>query len=191
MHSSTRITPGQRFPLQCTRMAARVSRYSSFARIWLIPFCEIALAIVLTAQFAVAQEKPPSSQPAQSSAAAPAFTDEQAISVLDNLQAALQSYNRKKFLAQFDSGKMPGFSAFQNEIKALFDKYDSFTVTYHLTESAMQNGNGVALAEFGLDGTAASEDGVDLRRHTQLRIVAAWNGKEWKIVDLSPRAVFQ
>jgi hypothetical protein len=151
----------------------------------------MALAIALAAHFAVAQAKPPSSQSAQSSAAAPAFTDEEALSVLDTLQAALQSYNRKKFLAQFDSGKMPDFSAFQNEVKGLFDKYDSFTVTYHLMESAVQNSNGVALAEFGLDGTAASEDGVDLRRHTQLRIVLSWNGKEWKIVELSPRAVFQ
>ena len=86
---------------------------------------------------------------------------------------------------------MPNFSAFQNQIKALFDRYDSFTVTYHLVESAVQDGNGVALADFGLDGTASSEDGTDLRRHTQLRMVVAWNGKEWKIVELSPRAVFE
>lgn len=149
------------------------------------------VVIALCIPSAAAQEKPPSTQPPQSATATPAFSDEEATHVLDNLQAALQSYNRKKFLAQFDSAKMANFSAFQNEIKALFDKYYSFTVTYHLTESAIENGNGVALADFGLDGTASSEDGIDLRRHTQLRVVVAWNGKEWKIVDLSPRAVFQ
>jgi hypothetical protein len=128
---------------------------------------------------------------AQPHAAAPAFTDEQATSVLDSVQGALQSYDRKELLAQFDSARMANFPAFRNEIKALFDRYDSFTVTYHLLESAMQEGNGVALADFGLDATSVENDTLDLRRHAQLRIVVAWNGKEWKIVDLSPRTIFE
>lgn len=171
-------------------MTTPVSRHSSLASACLTHFCVLALAIAisLSSPSVAAQGQLPSTQPAKS---APAFTDEDALSVLDNLQAALQSYNRKKFLAQFNSARMPNFSTFQNEIKALFDRYDSFTVTYRLAESAVQNGNGIALADFGLDGTASSEDGIDLRRHTQLRVVVAWNGKEWKIVDLSPRAIFE
>ena len=149
------------------------------------------LAIAITSSSAAAQDKPLSAQPSHPSVATPAFTDEEALFVLDNLQAALQSYNRKKFLAQFDSAKMPDFSAFQSEIKGLFERYDSFVVTYHLLESAMQNGRGVVLADFGLDGTASSDNGVDLRRHTQLRIVVAWNGKEWKIVELTPTTIFE
>lgn len=127
----------------------------------------------------------------QKPAAAPAFSDEEATSVLDDLQAALQSYNRKKFLAQFNSAKMPDYSSFQNGINGLFARYDSFTVTYHLLESAMQDGKGVVLADFGLDATSTENDTLDLRRHTQLRIVVAWNGREWKIVELSPRAMFE
>jgi hypothetical protein len=149
------------------------------------------LAGAISASGAAAQEKSISAQAPQPSVASPAFTDEDAVSVFDNLQAALQSYNRKKLLAQFDAAKMLNFSAFQTEIKGLFDRYDSFAVTYHLLESAVQNGQGIALADFGLDGTASSDEGIDLRRHTQLRVVVEWNGKQWKIVELSPRAVFQ
>jgi len=138
-----------------------------------------------------AQEKGTDKQPAQAPPSAPTFTDEDATLVLDNLQAALQSYNRKEFLGQFDSAKMPNFSAFRTEIKALFDRYDSFTVTYHLKESAMQNDDGVVLADFGVDATSSENDTLDLRRHTQLRIVVAWSGKQWKIVDLSPRSIFE
>jgi hypothetical protein len=150
----------------------------------------LMVVLILTPQAGAGQNKRPG-EPAQSKAAAPGFTDEEAISVLDNLQTTLQSYNRKKFLGQFDSSRMPNFSGFQTAIKALFDRYDSFTVTYHLVESAVQNGNGVVLTDFGLDATSSENDTLDLRRHTQLRIVVAWNGKEWKIVELSPRAVFQ
>jgi len=137
------------------------------------------------------QDKRPNSPPVQSAAAVPAFTEEDAVSVLDNLQATLQSYNRKKFLAQFIAARMPNFSAFQTDINGLFERYDSFTVTYHLVENAMENGNGIALADFGLDATSTVNDTLDLRRYSQLRIVLGWNGKEWKIVDLSPRAMFE
>ena len=111
--------------------------------------------------------------------------------VFDNLEATLESYNRKKFLAAFDAAKMPNFPAFRDQINHLFERYDSFTVTYHLAETAMEGSNGVALADFGLDGTSNSEGMRDLRRQARLRLVVAWNGKEWRIVDLSPRAVFQ
>jgi hypothetical protein len=149
------------------------------------------LAMNISPQRLAGQNKQPNSQPVQSPAAVPAFTEEDALSTLDNLQAALQSYNRKKFLAQFNAAKMPNFSVFQTEINGLFDRYDSFTVTYHLVENAMQSGNGIALADFGLDATSTVNDTLDLRRQSQLRIVLAWSGKEWKIVDLSPRAMFE
>lgn len=165
-------------------MAAHLFR----SRFWVLGF---AIATTIIPKCANSQESGRNEASAQSPAPTPAFTDENALSVLDNLQAALQSYNRKKFLAQFNSANMPNFSAFQNEIQALFDRYDSFTVTYHLVESAMQNGKGVALADFGLDATSSENDTLDLRRHTRLRIVVAWTGKEWEIVDLSPTTIFE
>lgn len=147
------------------------------------------LALILAlASWTLAQNSP---APPSGSSPAPSFGEEQALTVFDNLQSALQSYNRKQFLSLFDSTRMQNFPDFRDHVKNLFDKYDSFTVTYRLTQTAMENANGIALADFGLDGTAASEDGSDLRRHTQLRMVVAWTGKEWKIVDVSPRAVFQ
>jgi hypothetical protein len=147
------------------------------------------IALSLSPPAAALQKEPPKAagQPSPN----PTFNDTEALTILDNLQAALQSYNRKKFLADFDPGKMPNFPAFRNQINSLFERYDSFTVTYQLEQTAMENSSGVILADFGLDATSNSDDTLDLRRHTQIRIVVAWNGKEWKIVDLSPRAVFQ
>ncbi len=156
-----------------------------------VGFLLLILVLALLSSPVRARQHQPPSGPVASPATTPAFADEQAISVLDNLQAALQSYNRQKFMAQFDSAQMPKYSAFENEIKSLFDRYDSFTVTYHLVESAMQNGHGVALVDFGLDASAVQEDSRDLRRHTQLRIVVAWDRDRWRIVDLSPRAIFE
>ena len=163
-----------------------LKQHLSFAPRSSVSAAVLALVVML-ASWAWAQNPPapPGSSPA------PSFGEEQALTVFDNLQSALQSYNRKQFLSLFDSTRMQNFPDFRDHVKNLFDKYDSFTVTYRLTQTAMENANGIALADFGLDGTAASEDGSDLRRHTQLRMVVAWTGKEWKIVDVSPRAVFE
>jgi len=146
--------------------------------------------VMLFSPLAAAQKTPPQSGP-PSPTVAPAFSDNDALTVFDNLEATLESYNRKKFLAAFDAAKMPNFPAFRDQINRLFERYDSFTVTYHLAQTAMEGSNGVALADFGLDGTSNSEGMRDLRRQARLRLVVAWNGKEWRIVDLSPRAVFQ
>ncbi len=113
------------------------------------------------------------------------------MAILATLQSALQSYNRKRFLAAFDAAAMPDFPAFRNQVGNLFDRYDSFTITYHVLQTAMEGSNGIVLADFGVDGTSIDEDQPDLRRHAQLRLVLGWNGKEWKIVQLSPRALLE
>ena len=150
----------------------------------------IMMLLTVVSPALTAQQGSPKTSAGQPTAA-PIFGDDDALTILDNLQAALQSYNRKKFLGAFDSTKMTGFPVFRTEINNLFARYDSFNVTYHLAQTSVENGNGVALADFGLDAASDSDEMLDLRRHTQLRIVVAWNGKEWKIVDLSPRTIFQ
>lgn len=121
----------------------------------------------------------------------PTFQETDAVDLLDRLQSALQNYNRKQFLAAFDPARMRDFGAFREQIKLLFDGYDSFTVTYHIIQTAMEGDHGVVLADFGLDADSNSEDKPDLRRHTQLRLLAGWTGKDWKIVELSPKAIFR
>ncbi len=153
----------------------------------------LALMFVVGASiFAVAgQDHRLCPQSGSSTAGTPAFGENDALDTLDNLQATLQSYDRKKFLAAFDPGHMPDFNCFRKQVEGLFGRYDSFTVTYHLVQSAMEGNQGVVLADFGLDATSESNDVPDLRRHAQLRLMLAWNGKRWKIVKFSPSAMFQ
>lgn len=157
-------------------------RLSSFTSV-------LILAVAFT--LCSAQNKKPPEDAPQEPSTAPTFTPDDALHIFDTLQAALQSYDRKKFLAGFDAARMPNFPAFRDQIKNLFARYDSFTVTYQLAQTGMEASEGVALADFGLDATPNSDEMPDLRHHTQLRLVLAWDGKEWKIIDLSPRAVFQ
>lgn len=121
----------------------------------------------------------------------PVFGESEALVVLGRMQQAMESMNRKKFLELFDAPKMSNFPSFRGQVSQLFQRYDSFAVAYHVMETGTEGNNAVALVDFGLDGAASSDEAQDLSRHAQLRLVLDWNGKDWKIVDVSPRALFQ
>ncbi|HET7209411.1 MAG TPA: hypothetical protein VFI95_22740 [Terriglobales bacterium] len=155
----------------------------------LLPWAVVLLlGIISLPSSRITAQNPP--QQEKVSSASPKFTDAEALTILDRLKAALESYNQRRFLKLFDSAHMTNYSAFRDQVHGFFDRYESFAVTYRLIEAATQGHEGVVLADFGVDGVSVS-DLPDLRRHAQLRVVVSWNGKEWKIVELSPRAVFQ
>jgi hypothetical protein len=118
----------------------------------------------------------------------PSFGDTDAIAVLEKLRRALESNNSGRFLKTFDAKRMPGYAAFRDQVAEFFGRYDAFVVRYHLTQISMDGEFGAALADFEFD--ASPRDGVtpNVRQHVQLRLVCGWDGRQWRIVDLSPRS---
>ncbi|HVO79704.1 MAG TPA: hypothetical protein VMT28_03175 [Terriglobales bacterium] len=119
------------------------------------------------------------------------FTDADAAGVLDRLRQALESYNQRRLLQLFDAGKMPNYPAFRDQVAQFFDKYEAFQVQYRITQVSAEEHVGVAMVDFRLEATPAREASPNVRRNTQLRLVLAWDGKQWKIVDLAPRGLFE
>lgn len=116
-----------------------------------------------------------------------AFTEADAVRVIDQLRRSLESNNSGQFLKAFDAKRMPGYAAFRDQVAEFFGRYDSFEVRYHLTQTTMDGEFGAALADFEFD--AHPRDGVtpNVRQRVRLRLVCGWDGRAWKIVDLSPR----
>jgi hypothetical protein len=120
--------------------------------------------------------------------ARPVFAEADAVRLMDELRQALEADNRGRFLKIFDAKRMPGYAAFRDQVAEFFGKYDAFEVRYHVTQVTMDGDFGALLADFECD--AKPSDGVtpNVRRRLSLRLVAAWDGKLWKIVDMSPRS---
>jgi hypothetical protein len=131
-----------------------------------------------------AQTQPHAQAPARE------FTEENALRVLGQFSDALESHNLQVFLASFDAGKMPDYPVFRDQVNAFFQQYESFQVSYKLTEVAMEGQNGVALTDFTLDARPTGGDLPDVRKTVSLRLVLSRSGKDWKIIDLSPRDLF-
>ena len=82
---------------------------------------------------------------------------------------------------------MPGYPAFRDRVAEFFERYNEIQVRYHVTQVTMDGELGAAMADFEFD--AIPRDGMSpgVRKRVPLRLVCGWDGKQWKIVDLSPR----
>ena len=118
------------------------------------------------------------------------FSTADAAQVLDRFRQALESNNQRGLLKLFDAGRMPDYPAFRNQVAQFFDKFEAFQVQYRITQVANEEHVGVILVDFQLEATPSTPRSPHVRKTVQLRVVLAWDGKQWKIVDLAPRELF-
>jgi hypothetical protein len=117
----------------------------------------------------------------------PSITEADAVRLLEQLRRGLESDNASTFLKTFDAKRMPGYPAFRDRVAEFFGRYDEFQVRYHVTQVKMDGELGAAVADFEFDATPRDGVSPNVRKRVALRLVCGWDGKQWKIVDLSPR----
>jgi hypothetical protein len=115
------------------------------------------------------------------------FTEADAVRLLEQLRRGLESDKPDTFLKTFDAKRMPGYPAFRDRVAEFFARYDEFQTRYHVTQVTMDGELGAAVADFEFDATPRDGVSPNVRRRVALRLVCGWDGKQWKIVDLSPR----
>lgn len=122
---------------------------------------------------------------------APEFSEADAARLIAAIQHALESDNQNRFLKLFDASKMANFATFRGEVAEFFENYEAFRFRYHLTETSREDEVGIVLADVEMELTPSGAYVPNVRRNAQLRLVAAWDGKAWKIVDWSPLAILR
>ena len=158
-------------------------------KLWRYGVAELLLLTIIGSLGSAQNGSPQQPGKAQKSAT-PVFSEADAARLLAELQQAVEGSNRRAFLRLLDAGKMPNYATFQDQVTEFFEKYESFRMHYHVTQASAEGSLGVVLADVELETTPAGAP-VPVRRSSQLRLLAAWDGKQWKIVDLSPRTWLQ
>ena len=146
------------------------------------------LLVTVVASLVSSQSGSPKQTSQEQKSAAPAFSEADAAQLLAELQQALEGNNQRRFLKLFDPGKMPSYASFQDQVTEFFEKYESFRMRYHITQTSSEGELGVVLADLELEATPAGAN-VPVRKNGQLRLVTAWDGKQWKIIDWAPRSI--
>jgi SnoaL-like domain len=154
----------------------------------------VALLLILGGTgytFAQAGNAKETSSPGNPKSGTHPFSEADAAGVMGRFRQALESDSERGLMRLFDAGKMQDYPAFRDQIAQFFDKYEAFQVQYRIRQVSAEEHVGVALVDFQLEATPNREASPNVRRNAQLRLVLAWEGKQWKIVDLEPRGLFE
>lgn len=114
------------------------------------------------------------------------FSQAVANSVLNDLRDGLEGHSQRLLLSAFDQDKMDGYLTFEDQIEAMFQRYDSFRVHFRISQSTIEGPKGVVLVDFELEEIPRA-GGAPIRRNGQVKFEMERGRKGWKIVDFNPR----
>jgi hypothetical protein len=118
------------------------------------------------------------------------FSDAVAQSVLQQLMDGLEGHSDRRMLSAFDDSKMDGYLNFQNQIVALFQRFEAFHVHFRIYQATGEGNRGEVVVDFELEEVPRSADAQPVRKRDQLQFDMERGKKGWKIVDLRPRSFF-
>lgn len=117
------------------------------------------------------------------------FSQAVANDVLGQVRDGLEGHSQRMMLGAFDGDKMDGYLSFEDQIEALFNRYDSFRVHYRISNSSVEGSKAVVLVDWEMEEIPKT-NGSPQRRNGQIKFEMERGRKGWKIVDVSPRGIF-
>lgn len=117
------------------------------------------------------------------------FSQTIANDVLGQIRDGLEGHSSRLMLGAFDPDKMDGYLSFEDQIEALFQRYDSFRVHYRISNATTEGGKGVVLVDWEMEEMPKSGGGA-ARRNGQIKFEMERTRKGWKVVDFNPRGIF-
>ncbi|HWR16481.1 MAG TPA: hypothetical protein VN577_16780 [Terriglobales bacterium] len=118
------------------------------------------------------------------------FSDAVARNVMEDLREGLEGHSQRRMLSAFDGDKFDGFLSFEDQIQAMFDKYDSFRVHFRIVQTTVEGPKGVILVDFSMEEIPRGTESMPQRKNSQIRFELERGRKGWKIVDMNPRGFF-
>lgn len=118
------------------------------------------------------------------------FSTTVASNVLNGLRDGLEGHTPRRMLSAFDADKMDGYLEFEDQIQALFNRYESFRVYFRIVQSATDGPKGIVLLEIQLEEIPRGATSPPGRKNGQMRFELERGRRGWKIVDFSPRNFF-
>jgi len=118
------------------------------------------------------------------------FSEAIAARLLDQIRDGLEGQNSDRVLGVFDAEKMANYPAFRDQIRALFQAYESFRTSCQIAQSWPEGEKGLVIVNFQLEAVSRGESAPAERRSAQIRIEMERGRKGWRIVALEPRGFF-
>lgn len=118
------------------------------------------------------------------------FSEQIANNVLSDLRDGFEGHSDRLALSAFDEDKMDGYLSFEDQLQAMFEKYEGFRVHYRIVQSTTEGSRGVILVDWQMEEMPRGGSAPPMRRDGQIRFELERGRKGWKIVDFNPRGIF-
>jgi len=118
------------------------------------------------------------------------FSETVANTVLRDVKDGLEGHSQRLMLSAFDPDKMDGYLAFEDQMEAFFNRYESFRVHYRIVQTTVEGPRAIVLADVQMEVIPRGGGAPPTRRNEQLRFELERGRKGWKIVDFRPRGFF-
>lgn len=169
------------------------------------------IVALLLACCALAQDTPasaPASAPAQSQAAPVPSTPATVISctkgalqastfdtvtadcLVGPIQQGLVSHNSRQILSVFDKKQFEGYFTFQDQLDALFERYETIRAFYKIGTIQADGSHATVLVDFDVEEVGRGGAYAPIRKHQQVRFEMMRGDKGWKVTDYTPRGFF-
>jgi hypothetical protein len=109
--------------------------------------------------------------------------------VLGQVRDGLEGHSQRLMLSAFDLEKMDGGLTFEDQIEAMFQRYEGFRVHYRILQNSVEGEKAVVMVLFEMEELPKTS-GAPIRKSSQVKFEMERGRKGWKITDFSPRGFF-
>ncbi|HZQ90508.1 MAG TPA: hypothetical protein VFA60_01805 [Terriglobales bacterium] len=109
--------------------------------------------------------------------------------VLGLVRDGLEGHSQRLMLSAFDLEKMDGGLTFEDQIEAMFQRYEGFRVHYRILQNSVEGEKAVVMVLFEMEELPKNGN-APIRKSSQVKFEMERGRKGWKITDFSPRGFF-
>lgn len=122
------------------------------------------------------------------------FSDAVAERLMSQARNGLIAGNANTMLAAFDRDNMSGYGDFASQLRAFFTTWENVRVHYQILRTAATScatACGTATVQFEMEADNVQSELPGIRRGAQLELTFQRTDKGWRILNLTPRDIFQ
>lgn len=116
------------------------------------------------------------------------FNQQVANDVIGQIRDGLEGHSTRLLLGAF-TDDMDGYLGFEDQIEAMFKKYEGFHVNVRIINVAVEGSKGIVTADFQMDELVRGNN-KSVRTQAQLRFELVRTKKGWKVISVNPMGFF-
>jgi hypothetical protein len=116
------------------------------------------------------------------------FNQQVANDVIGQIRDGLEGHSTRLLLGAFTED-MDGYLGFEDQIEAMFKRYEGFHVNVRIINVSVEGSKGIVTADFQMEELLRGNSNIS-RKQSQLHFELVRTKKGWKVINVNPMSFF-